>query len=233
VPELKFPSALRNGENLFLEFVDSNVSENDLAELFKGKGFNLLLNEFPTNKVRGILAKKQFPTSNVFEFGWVIYECGLDCMRTYERHVRIFASSIYIYVRHVEEWGGSWQGEYCHLMISDSIKSGDVNELKSLKIFIEWLCTFTVAANPINNYSLLVSWLLLKCRLDEMQEHFVRVVENHLKIRRGDQYLLVGDSYGFGVDDWFDLVEAIPDVAGLDRDLLWDLIYRSDLKEPD
>lgn len=230
---MKFPSALFNGDEIFLEFLDSNISKKSLSDFFREDGFNWSLRTiytFPVDEVRKIFFDKKFPSVNLVDFGSAIYECGLDRMRTYEPHLCIFASSIYVYARHLQEWGGDWQGEYCYLMIAESIKSGDTKELRSLVIFLEWLCTFTAASNPLNDYPLLVSWLLAKYRLNEAQEDFVSVVENHLKHRIKDQYLLVGDSYGFGVDDWLGLVEAIPDVVGLDRDLLWDLIYRADLQ---
>ncbi len=226
---MKFLSALLKGDELFLGFLGSRISEEEFTKFLIEEEF-VFENELPKANIREILSRKKFPVTNLRAYGWLIYEISTGRLSTFNCPMRIFASSIYIYVRHIEEWGGGWQGEYCYLMIADSIKRGDEKELRSLIIFFEWLCTFTVAANPRNDYPLLVSWLLVKCRLDEVQEDFVRIVENHLKHRIEDQYLLVGDSYGFGVDDWLGLVETIPDVAGLDRDLLWDLICRSDLQ---
>lgn len=226
---MKFPTALRNGEEFFLGFLESTIDEKDLAEFFKESGF-ISPNEFPESEMRKILFEKKFPTSNLREFGWAIYECGTDRMRTYERHIRIFACSIYLYSRHLQEWGGDFAGEYCYLMIADSIRNGDAKELRALIIFFEWLDTFVNIDNPINNYPLLIGWLLVKCRLGEAHEDFVRIVLNHLKDRIGDQYLLVGDSYGFGVDDWFGLIEMIPGVDCLDRDLVLDLIYRPSMQ---
>jgi hypothetical protein len=232
---MRFPSAPSNGGEIFLKFLDSNISEKSLNDFLREDGFNWSLRTiytFPENEVRKVLSERRFPSVNLVGFGEAIYECGLDRMRTYDRHLRIFASSIYVYVRHLQEWGGDWQGEYCYLMIADSIQNGDAKELRALLVFFEWLCTHTVPSNSINDYPLLISWLLVKYRLGEAQEDFVRAVENYLISRMEDQYLLVGDSWDFGVDEWLELSERIPDAACVDRNLLWDLIYRPDTQAP-
>lgn len=222
---MMFPSGRSDGGASFIDFLASRISSEELEAFLVEFGF-VAPNCFDPGGVRKILTEGRYPKNNLRELGWAVYECGIERVRSYSAGIRIFASSVYVYARHVEEWGGDWQGEFCHLMIAGSMRSGAIDELRALVVFLEWLCSCVSPANQANDFPLLLSWLLIKCRLGESQSDIYRHVFDQLSLRVGQKYLLYGDSVDFGESDWLSLVDLIPDSVGADKESLWDLICK-------
>ncbi len=221
---MKFKNAPSNGGEQLLRYLNDYLSASALKEFLEGEGFHPQLGAFPPAEILRIIDCGRYPTSNLLDLGQAVYECGTDALERYDPYVRKLAASLYVYVRHARAWGGNWQGEYCYRLIADAIEQGDAEALEALKAFFEWLCTFVVADDPASDYPLYMSWLLVTSRLGREHETLVSDVVSYLQQRPSDRDYLIGDSYGFGVENWLELVECIRDMPDAERSLIWDLI---------
>lgn len=173
-----------------------------------------------------MLEIRRFPEDDATEFGWAIYECGLDRLEKMDPWGLLLLASICLYSQKKAAWGESLDGHLFYLLAKKVFEVEDVDFRNAVILFLEWLNDCVLANEYYDDYYLLLSWLMLKWELcEEADARFETIVDTlkHRKLTKED-INLNNDSPTVRSDQWLALTEKIPRVAAIDRDSIRDIV---------
>jgi hypothetical protein len=213
----------------FLREVEESIDRNDLMTFSNEFGFKGPKN-LPFERIVEVLDEHRFPSSDRFKYGWTIYECGAKTIATYSEWVRLFVSSIYLYTYKVEPFDGKYDGEFLFLLLEGAMHDDRSKFARLLLLFLEWMYDHVPSGAEYDDYYLLLTWVLLKIQLREAADPAFPSVVSILKNKNysWDDIRLNTGGLDAQPEDWFALLERLPDVPDADQDVLVRIICGND-----
>ena len=196
----------------FLKILSGKIRLDEFDLLRAEAGFSFP-NNFSIDAIVGVLLSRQFPSENLYEYEWVIYECEFDRLRRYSAWMKMYLASLYIYCNKRRQWGITIESDYYYLVIETAIDQQPKEKelVPAFLSFVEWLYDWVEADTGYDDYYCLLAWTLLR-RLSDSNEHkcFRKVVDflldKHYSIQELSE-LTVSDR---GIEAWFELHQRIP-----------------------
>ena len=168
-------------------------------------------NNFPFQNVARVLGGHAFPTTDLFEYGWAIRECGIDRLKCYSPQMRLFAASIYLYCYRVSEFDGNFQGEFLYLLVKSEVDAHGPACASLLLSFLEWMVEHVPSHAAYSDYDLLLAWTFVALHLGMTTEPAFALVLSKLRELNYSavDLALNNDSVFPQPDDWFALLVKI------------------------
>ena len=196
----------------FLAALAERIDDRELDRLGREGGFEPP-NRFPVEAFARVLESRTFPTEDVYDYEWAIYESGLECLKEYSSWMQLYLAALYVYCNKRRQWGITVESDYYYFMIELALDERQRQEILPLCLsFVEWLHDQVVPDTGYDDYYCLLTWTLL-CRLAGGADHprFLAVVDYLLEEKGYSteelQDLTVSDR---GIEAWHELHQRIP-----------------------
>jgi len=195
-------------DNLIAWFID-NIDPSEHKKMSGEFGFSEP-NFFEYTKIANILKDRKLPTDEHHEYCWAINECGLERIELYSKPMHTFMVFVYLYCDKILGGLGE-EKRYYYSLVHSVYESDDLIFSKKCLNFLEWLNnSIVVEDNFYTNYFLLLSWILIKIKIDgcDAEDDIFRSVISAIQKKNyteSDINLISG--YGFPEPvDWLDFI---------------------------
>jgi hypothetical protein len=209
---------------IFLRKLKKYIQEETLASFSREDGFNDP-NNFLFLRIESILKKNIFPDKDFGEYAWAIEECGIERIAAQDPWVRLFACSIQLFARKIVPGGIVPESEFLYLMAEGAVQNSESEYLSLILLFLEWLHEHVESVEEYEDYYLLLCWLLVKwLKKETKDENFSQVIKTLRGKNLSKEEIEILSGSSVMCDRWLTVTESIPDMDGVDRAIVWDLI---------
>lgn len=202
--------SLPTAEQSFLGFIRGRIEWAEFSKLSKEGGFDDP-NNFNIEQIIRPLKNGAFPRKNHYEYMWAIYECSVKRLQGYSKSMQIYIASLYIYCNKVQQWGMSVESDFYYLIVNAELSQLDLDEIRQLLIFLEWLHEYVRADHGYDDYFCLLSWTFLRRLIKLTNDKSFQMIATNLMSRNYTKSYLAELSVSeMTPDNWYELHQRIP-----------------------
>lgn len=195
----------------FLTILRRQISAEEFQRLRTEAGFSPP-NDFPIQRFVQILERSLFPTTDLMELQWALYECGIDRLREYTPWMKTYAAAVYVYCNKRRQWSVNIESEFYHMVIHTALDPSLCAKLAPPFLsFIEWLSDKVEPDVGYDDYYCLLSWLLLRRGLQRTDDDgFRSIVEALLARQYTTETISMLSVAENNLERWWQLHEQLP-----------------------
>jgi hypothetical protein len=204
-------SAAPNQGTAFLQHLARVLDASELERL-RGEGGFGPPNDFPIERLAEVLAEREFPNANWYEFLWAIHEVAFERLASFSPALKAYLAALYLYCNKRQLWGLSVESDYYFLVLTALRDEPDPDLSERFLTFVEWLEDAVPAATGYDDYYALLAWTLLRRLRGETQHaSFQPVLDRLLAKNYGREELEALCDSERSIDAWWnELHEKIP-----------------------